>query len=420
MYLLFKLVGRIALWTIPMAIVLLSIVFSAASDNTYINALSENNAYSRISNELTQQSQEKNLQMFGIGRLFKFAASEDLATESAVKDVLDTNIKEFTSWLRGDQLEYKLYLPLESIERSLNNKVGREVSARFCTNAEIERIRTEGYRLERDSCIPPINQLGSGQIPLVFTQSIFNLRNSFVLVYNNIQYILFACGLLFILYIILSLVAGVRPLKSFIVLLGNIGISTVILSGLVFIVLAGGSLINSFVQNRLLFGFGNDSLYTTLNLVIVSIVSRLLLPALLFAAICLLGRILYVPFQSSARHISRNTHKTHNPLLNQTFDAAFLKSLNDSDSASKNTLPHSSTDESQNIKFKPVTHSTLPDNQNPIIIVNPSTHQKPGVKSTLKRMFISKSSDGYITSRSAPKPIIHTKPIDNSRRMRGF
>lgn len=161
MNILYRLTNTVLLWILPVLLLITSITLIIPNSSLHKSLISYDGFYSKLSSQLQGSSSKDESR---IESVILRSALKDVATESWLQNITETNIDNFVRWLNGDSDSWEVYMPPQDVKKSVANNIDAQVdslldkdsqSIRACNESEIEDLKSKGISFGSPFCLPP-------------------------------------------------------------------------------------------------------------------------------------------------------------------------------------------------------------------------------------------------------------------------
>jgi hypothetical protein len=443
-----RLLANLFIWISSVSIVLYSIAFVLPNSTLHTQKLVQSNFYENVVSSLKPTTNgDASFVNQGVGYIIANSLISDTVTTTWLKGVVETNIVTTSRWLVGDTENWEFYLPVRDIESSLSKNIDTKTSEFIsqnqskitpCSLNQAESIRTNGFDLSKDFCLPievkegtkslseflGANQIStstgllnriikglnlntSGEIQVVndysqnantnqkkLINTLNSVRNGFVYLRNNVFFV----GLLIALLLAINLFLTHLTRKKYIFLLYRycllISLNIAILSGTLVLAVGGTSLLTSLIKSLLLPGFLTNTIDSIIQKALFDFSVTLVSPSLYIGLILLMiGGILWLISRFSISElINAETYQSLRlkerivPRLQNHFNKAKLLSSPQNHPNVRETISIDPNHEIEKVVFeKPIDEKLLTLNTKPIEVTQLSMLDKLREKSSLPK-----------------------------------
>jgi hypothetical protein len=304
-----RLLVNLFIWISSVSIVLYSIAFVLPNSTLHTQKLVQSNFYENVVASLKPTTNgDASFVNQGLSTILVNSLIGDTITPTWLKGVVETNILTTSRWLVGETENWEFYLPVRDVEASLSKNLDTKTSEFIkenqskitpCSLNQAESIRTNGFDLSKDFCLPievkegtkslsdflganqiststgllnrvikGLNLNSSGEIQVVndFSQNANNnqkqligtinsVRNGFVFLRNSV----FIVGILIVALLAINLILTHLSRRKYIFLLYRscllISLNIALLSGSFVLIVGGSGFLTSLVKSLLFPGF---------------------------------------------------------------------------------------------------------------------------------------------------------------------
>jgi hypothetical protein len=159
-----RLLANLFIWISSVSIVLYSIAFVLPNSTLHTQKLVQSNFYENVVSSLKPTT---NGDAFfvnqGLSTILVNSLIGETITPTWLKGVVETNILTTSRWLVGETENWEFYLPVRDVEAALSKNLDTKTSEFIkenqskitpCSLNQAESIRTNGFDLSKDFCLP--------------------------------------------------------------------------------------------------------------------------------------------------------------------------------------------------------------------------------------------------------------------------
>jgi hypothetical protein len=158
-----RLFFHIFVWFASLSIVVSSIVFVLPNAELHKKRLNDNSFYDRINNQLKPEiGVDKTILQNSFSYILSNAIIKEIVNPIWLRGVVERNIDITSNWLNGKD-NWELYVPIRDVEGAIQKSINTETDAfvaankkelKVCTQNQSDTIKTEGFDLSKEFCIP--------------------------------------------------------------------------------------------------------------------------------------------------------------------------------------------------------------------------------------------------------------------------